>query len=75
MIDERLAYVDRSLRVVLRTRYDWGGPFAHGRAEVFIGCAEVKVDGGEHGVMSGGRWGVIDRAGREVVPFDPAGRR
>ncbi|WP_076073102.1 hypothetical protein [Sphingomonas montana] len=67
-IDGRLAYVDRRLRVRFRTRYDWGDRFERGRAAVCIGCTVLKVDGGEHSVMTGGRWGVIDRRGREVVP-------
>ena len=67
-IGGKLAYVDRRLRVRLRTRYDWGEPFAGGRAAVCIGCVEVRMDGGEHMMMAGGRWGVIDRHGRELVP-------
>ena len=67
LIDGKLAYVDRRLRVQLRTRYDWGEPFVHGRANVCIGCVEIRLDGGEHSVMTGGRWGTIDRRGREVV--------
>jgi len=67
MIDGKLAYVDRRLRVRLRTRYDWGEPFAGGRAAVCIGCVETRIDGGEHSVMTGGRWGTIDRRGREIV--------
>ena len=68
MIDGKLAYVDRRLRIRLRTRYDWGEPFARGRANVCMGCVETKLDGGEHSVMAGGRWGTIDRRGRAVVP-------
>lgn len=67
MIDGRLAYVDRRLRVRLRTRYDWGEPFAHGRANVCIGCVETRINGGEHSLMTGGRWGTIDKTVREIV--------
>jgi hypothetical protein len=69
LVSGRLAYVDRRLRVRIATRFDWGEPFEHGRAAVCVGCVERKVDGGEHSVMVGGRWGVIDRHGREVVPL------
>ncbi len=68
MINGKLAYVDRRLHVRLRTRYDWGEPFARGRANVCIGCVETRIDGGEHSVMTGGRWGTIDKTGREIVP-------
>lgn len=68
-IDGRLAYVDRRLRVRIRTGYDWGEPFENGRAAVCIGCALTPVDGGEHHVVTGGRWGMIDCHGRELVPL------
>ncbi|MDV3456485.1 hypothetical protein RZN05_05775 [Sphingomonas sp. HF-S4] len=68
-IDGRLAYVDRRLRVRIRTGYDWGEPFENGRAAVCIGCAITPVDAGEHHVVTGGRWGVIDCHGRELVPL------
>lgn len=69
LVGGRLAYVDRRLRVRIATRYDWGEPFEHGRAAVCSGCVERKLDGGEHSMMVGGRWGAIDRRGREVVPL------
>ena len=68
VVDGRLAYVDRRLRVRVATRFDWGEPFANGRAAVCVGCVERMVDGGEHSYMEGGRWSVIDRRGREVAP-------
>lgn len=68
IVDGKIAYVDRRLRVRIATRYDWGDRFDHGRAEVCIGCRVVPVGNGEHSVMGGGRWGMIDASGREVVP-------
>ncbi|AQR73105.1 hypothetical protein [Sphingomonas sp. LM7] len=67
-IGGHLAYVDRQLRVRIRTAYDWGEPFERGRAEVCIGCSLMPVDGGEHHVVTGGRWGIIDCRGIELVP-------
>jgi hypothetical protein len=64
----KIAYVDRHLRIRIAPRYDWGDRFDHGRAEVCIGCRSVPVGDGEHSVMEGGRWGMIDKSGREVVP-------
>lgn len=69
LVGGRLAYVDRRLRVRIATRHDWGEPFEYGRAAVCTGCVERTLDGGEHAVMTGGRWGVIDRRGREVLPL------
>ncbi len=68
IVADRIAYIDRRLRIRIRTRYDWGDRFAGGRAAVCIGCRSTPVGNGEHRVMTGGRWGIIDKAGREVVP-------
>jgi hypothetical protein len=63
----RLGYIDRRLRIVVKPEYDFGFPFAKGRAVVCIGCAAVAE--GEHQAMRGGRWGMIDRSGAQVVPL------
>ena len=63
-----IVFVDRRLRPVIATRHDWATPFRGGLAEVCRGCREQRE--GEHGVMRGGRWGVIDRRGRAVVPTE-----
>ena len=68
LVDGKIAYVDRRLRMRVRTRYDWADRFQHGRATVCIGCVSQRDASGEHSFMTGGRWGVIDRRGREVVP-------
>ncbi|NEV64594.1 WG repeat-containing protein [Thiorhodococcus minor] len=62
----RILYVDVHFREVIGPRYDWGWPFAQGRALVCRGCRPLQD--GEHSRVSGGRWGWIDRQGREVVP-------
>jgi hypothetical protein len=66
-VDGRIGYVDRKLRVVIPPRYDWGFPFEHGRAVVCSGCAQKRE--GEHWLVEGGRWGIVDRNGREIVPL------
>ncbi len=67
-VDGKIGYIDRTLRVVIPPRYDWGFPFERGKAVVCRGCAP-KRDGGEHGFVEGGVWGAVDRNGREVVPL------
>jgi WG containing repeat len=66
-VDGKIGYVDRKLRVVIPPRYDWGFPFADGKAAVCNGCTR-KPDG-EHWMMVGGRWGTIDRRGHEIEPL------
>lgn len=67
-VDGHLAYVDRGLRVRIRTPYDQGLPFRHGRAVVCAGCVAHREPRAEVTELVGGRWGVIDLRGRPVVP-------
>ncbi|NEV60353.1 WG repeat-containing protein [Thiorhodococcus minor] len=62
----RILYVDVHFREIIGPRYDWGWPFVRRRALVCRGCRLIQE--GEHSRLSGGRWGWIDRQGREVVP-------
>lgn len=65
----KIGYADRSFRIVIPTSFDFAWPFARGRALVCRGCrVEPAGTAAEHAAVSGGRWGYIDRAGREVVP-------
>ncbi|HEY4919643.1 MAG TPA: WG repeat-containing protein [Xanthobacteraceae bacterium] len=66
-VDGKIGYIDRELRVVIPPRYDWGFPFEHGRAVVCSGCAQKRD--GEHRLVEGGLWGMVDRDGREIVPL------
>ncbi len=68
LVDGKIAYIDRSLAVVLPPRYDFGWPFEDGLAQVCTGCRREQRPGDEHTAMVGGAWGYIDRAGTEVVP-------
>ena len=68
VVDGKIAYFDERLEVVLATRYDWGWPFENGVALVCQGCRREPIDEHcGHTAMVGGRWGYIDRQGKEVV--------
>jgi hypothetical protein len=68
--DSKIGFVDRQLRRVIAAEWDWAGPFEDGIAVVCTGCAEQPVaEDSEHSVMTGGRWGYIDRFGNEVAPL------
>jgi hypothetical protein len=64
----KVAYFDRSFRMVISPRYDFGWPFEGGRALVCLGCRTAPADSEGHRAVLGGLWGYIDRDGREVVP-------
>lgn len=65
--DGKMGFFDRSGRIVIRAGFDFAGRFSDSRAEVCQGCR--KVAAGEHYTIEGGRWGVIDRRGKLVVPY------
>ena len=64
----KIAYFDTKLLQVIAPKYDWGWPFEGGRALVCTGCKAGKPDGDGHGAVDGGRWGFIDKSGKEIVP-------
>ena len=67
----RIGFADRSFRTVVAPRFDFAWPFEKGRALVCEGCATESTAPGEeaHAPATGGRWGYVDRSGREVVPI------
>lgn len=64
--DGKIGFVDENLVEVIPATWDFAFPFEGGFARVCTGCT-TKADG-EHGVVSGGTWGFIDRQGEVVVP-------
>lgn len=64
----KVGFVDSSLEFRIPARWDFAFPFSGGYAVVCNGCVSIPVD--EHRAMEGGRWGVIDRTGRVVVPVE-----
>lgn len=66
-------FFDERGRTTLRTAYAYAEPFAGGLALVCANCRPERI--GEHVRWTGGKWGFIDKAGREVIPcrYDDAG--
>lgn len=62
----KIGYIDRSLKLVIPARYDGAYPFAHGVAQVCLGCT-IQSDG-EHSWYAGGTSACIDRRGRTLTP-------
>jgi hypothetical protein len=66
----KVAFFDRSFRMVLPATYDFAWPFEDGLAMVCSGCTE-KTDASDpdhHGLVDGGLWGYIDHHGTAVIP-------
>ncbi|HEX3071911.1 MAG TPA: WG repeat-containing protein [Thermoanaerobaculia bacterium] len=66
----KVAFFDRSFRMVLLPAYDFAWAFENGRALVCSGCKEkiVADDPENHHTVTGGLWGYIDHHGKEVIP-------
>ena len=62
-----IAYYDEDFELVIAPGYDWAWPFQDGRALVCKGCALTPVEDG-HKALEGGKWGYINKEGKEVVP-------
>jgi hypothetical protein len=63
----KIGFINRNLALAIPARYDGALPFEHGSTEVCIDCK--LISDGEHSRYEGGRWGCIDRHGREREPF------
>jgi hypothetical protein len=68
LVRNRVAYFDHDFHQVIPPTYDWGWPFKDGRALVCLGCSLAAPDSEGHRPVVGGKWGFIDKRGREVVP-------
>jgi hypothetical protein len=66
----KIAFFDRSFRMVLPPTYDFAWPFENGLAMVCSGCKEKTAadDPDHHGFLDGGLWGYIDHHGNAVIP-------
>ena len=67
----RTGFFDTKCRKVIPALYDSALPFRDGAAEGCFGCKETAA--GEHKVLSGGKWGLIDVNGNVLVKPEHAG--
>ena len=68
LVNGKIAYYNQNFEPVIPPKYDWGWPFADGRALVCSGCSVQKPDKNGHKPVVGGVWGYINKKGKEVVP-------
>jgi hypothetical protein len=67
--DGKIGFVDTQLDEVVAPVWDFAFPFKRGVAQVCVGCVSVPVfPGDEHRIMTGGRWGYINKRGKVIVP-------
>jgi len=63
---DKFGFIDKGLNVAIKPEYDFAFPFRGGVAVVCNACFSVVE--GEHKNVVGGEWGLINRAGKIVVP-------
>jgi len=67
ILNNKFGYIDEQLNVVIKPEYDFVFPFKNGIAVVCNGCRfELS---GEHNKIAGGKWGVINKSGKIVIPI------
>jgi hypothetical protein len=66
----KIGFVNAQLDQVVEPVWDFAFPFEKGVTVVCTGCAPVAKSGEEHRVVSGGKWGYIDKRGKVVVPVE-----
>lgn len=59
-------FMDKKLKVVIPAKYTFAYPFSGGKAEICMGCQELKIPRSEHKVMVGGTKFFIDKKGKQV---------
>jgi len=63
----KFGFINDNLEVVIKPQFDFAHPFRDGKARVCNGC--IKKQEGEHSIMVGGKWGVIDHSGKLISPM------
>jgi hypothetical protein len=64
---KKIGFINNKLEVVIEPRFDFAYPFENGKARVCNGC--TKKQNGEHYMIVGGKWGVIDQSGKLISPI------
>lgn len=64
----KMGFFNARGKKVIPATYDWATPFRDGLAAVCNGCREVPLDH-ERMQIDGGSWGMIDPAGKTVLPM------
>lgn len=66
--DNKIGFIDKKNRIVIEPQFDFAKPFQDGFALVVKDPVFKKT--GEHTVISGGKWGLVNRKGILVVPME-----
>jgi hypothetical protein len=68
-VNGKVGYLDRQGNVLVQPKYDDARPFSEGLAAVNEGSTTEFHPGARMPLPRGGKWGFIDRTGRQVIPL------
>jgi len=64
--DGKYGFMDTTLAIKIKPRWDFAFPFESGVSSVCNGCSTYKAPGSEYSSMVGGKWFSIDKKGRTI---------
>lgn len=67
--NKKFGFFDSSCKKQIPATYDFVFPFEKGYSIVCSGC-EIKSDGDEHSRIVGGKYGIINRKGKVILPTE-----
>ena len=66
----KFGFINQQLETVIAPQFDFAYPFEDSKSMVCQGCQQQKETNGEHTMIVGGKWGVIDKKGDIIVPLE-----
>lgn len=63
----RIGYADMNGNIIISPRFDFAYPFSNGLAAFNSGCKLIPDKYGEHLVITGGKWGLVNKKGEVVI--------
>jgi len=70
IIKKKIGFVNEKLETVIEPQFDFAYSFENAKSMVCNGCREEKEPNGEHTMIVGGKWGVIDKHGKIILPLE-----
>lgn len=66
--NKKIGFFDVGCRKIIEAKYDFAFPFEENFAVVCLGCKSIKME--EHSSIEGGKYGLIDKKGKVIVPIE-----
>lgn len=67
---KKIGFVNEQLETVIEPQFDFAYSFKDSKSMVCNGCKEEKEPNGEHTMIVGGKWGIINKKGEVILPLE-----